>query len=49
MMDPMLTRPKNHKGRNPWLLIVMVGIAALCFVLAAQGLKAVSVVLVQPL
>ena len=49
MMDPMLTKPKNHKARNPWLLILMIGIAALCFVLAAQGLQSVAEILVQPL
>jgi hypothetical protein len=49
MMDPMLARPKNHKARNPWPLILMLGFAALCFVLAARGFQTVAEILVQPL
>ncbi|MCU0899054.1 MAG: hypothetical protein MUC82_01010 [Cypionkella sp.] len=49
MMDPMLTKPKNHKARNPWPLILMIAAAALCFVLAARGLQSVAEVLAQPL
>jgi len=39
MMDPMLTKPKNHTVRNPWPLILMIGIAALCLVLSSQGIQ----------
>ena len=49
MMDPMLTKPKNHKARNPWPLILLIGIAALCFVVASQGLRTVTELLVKPL
>ncbi|WP_164611851.1 hypothetical protein [Pseudotabrizicola algicola] len=45
----MLTKPKNHKARHSWLLILMIGIAALCFVLAAQGFQTVAEILVQPI
>ena len=48
MMDPMLTKPKNHKSRNPWPLILLIGVAALCFVLAAQGFQTIAEILVQP-
>lgn len=48
MMDPMLTKPKNHKARNPWPLILMLGIAGLCFVLASRGLHSVAEILIKP-
>ncbi|MFN4155701.1 MAG: hypothetical protein ACK4HF_13685 [Paracoccaceae bacterium] len=38
----MFAKPKNHKVRNPWPLILMIGIAALCLVLASQGMQPVS-------
>ena len=48
MMDPMLTRPKNHKARNPWPLIILLGIALTCFVVAARGLQDVAAILEEP-
>lgn len=47
MMDPMLTKPKNHKARNPWLLILMIGITLLCFVLSTHGLQTGEGILVD--
>lgn len=47
MMDPMLTKPKNHKARNPWLLILMIGITLLCFVLSTHGLQSGEGILVD--
>jgi hypothetical protein len=49
MIDPILTKPKNHKFRNPWPLILLTGVAALCFVLAAQGFQTMAEILVQPI
>lgn len=49
MMDPMLTKPKNHKARNPWPLILLIGLTALCFVLSTQGFSMAARIIAQPL
>ena len=41
-MDPMLNIPKNHKPRNPLRIIVLMGIAALMFLIAANQLDQVA-------
>jgi len=48
MMDPMLSKPKNHKRRNPWPTILMLGVAIVCYVLAARGYGTVTQVVLQP-
>ena len=45
MMEPMLNKPKKHKPRSPWALILMIGIAALCFILVSQDVQVVTSVL----
>ncbi|WP_168219716.1 hypothetical protein [Pseudotabrizicola formosa] len=32
----MHNKPKSRRPRSPWALILMIGITALCFILAAQ-------------
>ncbi|WP_167852645.1 hypothetical protein [Pseudotabrizicola sediminis] len=48
MMDPMLNKPKSHRSRSPWALILMIGFTALCFILASQESQTMTEVLVQP-
>ncbi len=48
MMDPMLNIPKNLKRKNPWVLIVMMGIAAISFLLAANAFVSVAAVMALP-
>lgn len=48
MMEPMLDKPKNHKPRSPWPLILMIGVAALCFILASQDSQTVAELMAAP-
>ncbi len=45
MMDPMLNIPQNRKPRNAGRLIVLLGIAALMFILAATRFGSVALVM----
>lgn len=48
MMNPMLNKPKNLKRKNPLRLIILMGIAGLCFMLAANQIGAVALVMAAP-
>ncbi|MDO9638983.1 MAG: hypothetical protein Q7J44_10610 [Pseudotabrizicola sp.] len=43
----MLNKPKNHKPGPPWALILMIAIAAVCFILASQDAQITTAVLTR--
>lgn len=48
MMNPMLHKPKNLKRKSPLRLIVLMGLAGLCFLLAANQIGAVTFIMPTP-
>lgn len=47
-MNPMLHKPKNLKRKSPLRLIVLMGLAGLCFILAANQIGAVAFIMPAP-
>jgi hypothetical protein len=48
MLEPMLHKPKNVSTRNTGRLIVLIGIAAMLFIIAANQIESVAIMMTSP-